>query len=364
MARDVHVLQGTVVDLRSALHQVVDGARDAALVTGDRVGGYNDGVAGAGLDSTVGAVGDPAQSCERLPLRAGHKYGDVRVGDLVDIPLLDEHRGREIQVAELTRDLDVAYHGASGHAHEPVVPLRRLDHLADAMDVGGEGRDDDPAPRLVEDVLEGRLYGLLGGHVARSLGVGRVAKVGEYPLLAKLGQPTQVYRLALDGRQVDLKVARKQDQAGVGTDCYGHGVGDRVVDVDKLEAIATQVLPVASLYLAQVALLDPELLQLAAYEPERELGCVDRNIELAQQIRQRPHMVLMTVRENYALQLVRVLPQVCEVRKNKIDARHLLVRERHTGVHQYYSARLAHGRHVLADLTQPSEGHDLQGLFV
>jgi hypothetical protein len=34
----------------------------------------------------------------------------------VDVPLLDEHRGRQVQVAELARDLHVAHHGAARHA--------------------------------------------------------------------------------------------------------------------------------------------------------------------------------------------------------------------------------------------------------
>ena len=75
-------------------------------------------------------------------------------------------------------------------------------------------------------------------------------------------------------------------------------------------------------------------------------------------------MVLVPVREHDSLQLVRVLPQVRKVGEHEVDARHLLIRERHTGVHQDHAARLAHGRHVLADLAQSSEGHDLQGLVI
>ena len=75
-------------------------------------------------------------------------------------------------------------------------------------------------------------------------------------------------------------------------------------------------------------------------------------------------MVLVTVREHYSLQFVRVFPQVSKVRQNEVDARHLLIRERHPGVHQDDSARLAHGGHVLADLPQSAKGHDLQGIVI
>jgi hypothetical protein len=59
-----------------------------------------------------------------------------------------------------------------------------------------------------------------------------------------------------------------------------------------------------------------------------------------------------------------MFPQIGEIGEDKVDPRHLLIRERHTGVDQYYPTILAHGRHVLADLIQPPEGNDLQGLVV
>ena len=51
----------------AALHQVVDRARDAPLVTRDWVRGYYDRVFGSDLDRAVGPVCDPAQGRQGLP---------------------------------------------------------------------------------------------------------------------------------------------------------------------------------------------------------------------------------------------------------------------------------------------------------
>jgi hypothetical protein len=75
-------------------------------------------------------------------------------------------------------------------------------------------------------------------------------------------------------------------------------------------------------------------------------------------------MVFMTVRQHYAFEFVRVFAQIRKIGQDEINARHLLVRERHTGVHKHHAAPLAHGCHVLADLPKSSEGYDLQGSVV
>src|SRR5215217_6273461 len=312
----------------------------------------------------MGSVGDPAQSRQRFALGACRQDDDVRVGDLVHVALVDEHLLGQVQVAQFARDLDVPDHGSTRNPDETVVFLGSFHDLADAVDVRSERGNDDSALRPLEYLVEGVADDPLGGHVAGPLGVGRVAEVREHTFLAQLGEAAEVHRRALYRRQVDLVVAGEQDQTGVSTDSYGDGAGYRVVDLYKFQAEATEVLLIARLDLAQVALLDSELLQLAAHEPEGELGRVDRYVELAQQVRQRPDVVLVTVREDDALQLACVLPQVGKVGQHQVDPWHLLVRERHSGVNQDNTAPLAHGGHVLADLTQPSEGYDLQDLVV
>src|SRR5215210_2058575 len=364
VSRDVDGHQGAVEDMGAALHEVVDRSRDTTLVAWDRMRGDHDRVLRPDLYGAVGPVGDPAQRSERLALRARRKYDDIRVGDPVDVPLVDHHLLGQVEVAELACDLDVADHGAARDPHEPVVFLGRLDNLTDPVDVRGEGGHDDTALGRLEDLVQRIPHDPLRWHVAGPLRVGRVAEVSEHAVLAELGEPAEVHGRALYRGQVDLVVAGEDDQPRAGADGYCDGAGNGVVYLYKLEAEAAEVLPVAGFDLAQVPLLDPELLQFAAHEPEGELGGVDGHIELAQEIWQRAHVVLVTVRKHDTLQLIRVFPHIGKVGEHKVDPRHLLIRERHTGVDQDDPTVLAHGRHVLADLTQPPKGNDLQALMV
>ena len=48
-------------------------------------------------------------------------------------------------------------------ANQPVVLLGGLDHLLDAMDVRGEGSDDDPALGPLEDLLQRLAHDALEG---------------------------------------------------------------------------------------------------------------------------------------------------------------------------------------------------------
>ena len=82
--------------------------------------------------------------------------------------------------------------------------------------------------------------------------------------------------------------------------------------------------------------------------------------ELAQNPRQRAEMVLVAVRHDDRLDVLRTLAQVGEVRQHQIDADHLRRREAQPDVHHDDPAVLLDDRHVLADLPQPAEGQDAQ----
>ena len=72
----------------------------------------------------------------------------------------------------------------------------------------------------------------------------------------------------------------------------------------------------------------------------------------------------MAVGQDYSFKFIGVFPKVGKVRKDYVNSRHLFVRERHAGIYQDNPTLLAHGGHILADLPQSTQGHDLQGLFV
>ena len=127
------------------LVDAVDRLVDRALVAGHRRGREDDRVAGVQLDVAVVVVGHPPQRRERLALAAGRDHDDLLVGEVLDLARLDEEPLRRVGDPEVGGDVEVLAHRAADQ-RDPAVELHGgVDHLLDAVDVGGEGGDDDPA---------------------------------------------------------------------------------------------------------------------------------------------------------------------------------------------------------------------------
>ena len=142
------------------------------------------------------------------------------------------------------------------------------------------------------------------------IGLGQLTHAGEVG-------PTAVHRL-----QVQLEVARVQDHALRGVEGDGEGVGHRVGDRDELDVARPDAAPLPVLdgdevgAVAQAGLLDP-----VPGQADGELGSVDRDLQVAQQVGQSPGVVLVAVGEDDAVDLVGPLPQVGELGQDQVDAR-------------------------------------------
>ena len=103
-----------------------------------------------------------------------------------------------------------------------------VDHLLDAVDVGGERGDDDPPLALRELLQQGRADARLRGRDARAVGVGRVAAEQQQAVAADLGEARDVGGAPVDRGLVELVVAGHQHRAELGGDQDAAHVGDRV----------------------------------------------------------------------------------------------------------------------------------------
>ncbi len=86
------------------------------------------------------------------------------------------------------------------------------------------------------------------------------------------------------------------------------------------------------------------------------------NRHLAHQVRQRPHVVLVAVRQDHGLDRAGVLAQVREVRQHEIHAEVLVAREGQPGVHDDDGAVALVDGQVLPDLAQAAQGDDPAGI--
>ncbi len=124
-----------------------------------------------------------------------------------------------------------------------------------------------------------------------------------------------------------------------------------MVDADEFRLEAAELDYVAGLDRDQLRRLQQiRLGELVFEDAERQARAVNRHLQRAKHVRQRPDVVLMAVRQQDAADARRVLFKIADVRYDEVDAEHVFVREAEPAVdHDYVVAVLEHG-YVLADL--------------
>ena len=111
---------------------------------------------------------------------------------------------------------------------------RYVNHLLDAVHIGGKGGEDDTFLTALEKALETGPYRAFRTGEAGAFHVGGGCQQGQDPLLPQFSQTGQIHDLALDGGGVDLKVPRVDNGAHRRLDGEAHRIRNGVVHVDEL----------------------------------------------------------------------------------------------------------------------------------
>ena len=147
------------------------------------------------------------------------------------------------------------------------------------MNVRRERGHNDLALRARNHVFDDRADVLFERREARHVGVGRVAHEEVEPLLADARKGAQVGQATIQGNLVHLEVARVQHRAGLGSNDYREGVGNRVVDRNELEVEASELLAL-TLGDDHRVRRDAVLFELGLDEGQRERRAEQRNVVL------------------------------------------------------------------------------------
>ena len=237
---------------------------------------------------------------------------------------------------------------------------RRVEHLLDAVHVGGERRDDDPAPGGAEDAVQYRPDLALRRDEAGDLRVGRVGQQQVDALRAEPREPGQVGEPSVDRKLVHLEVAGVQDDAGAGADGDRERVRDRVVDREELQLERPQPLGLP-LPDGQAERLDAPLGQLRLDQGEGELRPDDRNVVLVgEQVRHGPDVVLVPVGQHERLDVAEAVQDRREIRQDQVDPGLVDVGEEHPAVDDKQLAAVLEDGHVPPDGTEAAERDDAQ----
>ena len=196
-----------------------------------------------------------------------------------------------------------------------------VQNLLNAVDVGGKGGDDDTFLTALELPHKGLSHGAFAEGVAGAFHIGGVRAQGQHPRLPQSSQPRQVNHFPVDGRGVNLEVAGMHHRAHMGMNGKGHGIRDGVIHMDELHRELSCPDGLSSVHSNQLGTPhQPVFLQFELYQPGGEARAVNGHIHLLEDVRNRPHMVLVPVGDEQAPYAGAVLDEVGHVGDNAVNA--------------------------------------------
>ena len=301
VSRNVHLDYRVVKHADSVLGKLVYYSAYELFVTRYSTRGQHDEVVSAESYLRVVAKRHSVKRRHRLALASrGDKSQllGLKTADLVNI---DEHSVGNGHVSELHCGGYDIYHAASRDSDLSSVPCAYVYYLLNAVNVRGERRDNDPLVRVRgEDILK-RLADLtLRGSKSRALCVGGLAHEQKHALSAYLAKARDVHHLAVDGCDVKLEVTRVNDNTERRSYRKTAGVCDGVICVNELDCELTEANGLPRLYAVELRRYGKHVLRKLVFNnSERKIRSVYGRIYLAQNVRYRSYVVLVSVGKDH-----------------------------------------------------------------
>jgi hypothetical protein len=221
-----------------------------------------------------------AERAHGLALRAADEHHQLLGRVVAHLSGLDDETLRDVDVAQVLRNLGTLHHGAADDGDLAAVRARQFHRNADAVDGGREAGEEQLLFGPREDLVEAGNDGALAGRVAGAVDVGRVLQERQHAALAVLGKGVQVKGLVVEWRQVDLEVAGVDDDAHGSFDGQRHAIDQRVRYVDRLDGERADGEFFLGRDFDQLDFVEQLVLfKLALNIGQRELSGVDGNLE-------------------------------------------------------------------------------------
>jgi hypothetical protein len=172
----------------------------------------------------------------------------------------------------------------------------------------------------------------------------------------QLGKLGKIGHLAVNGIRVEFEIAGMDDGAERRRDGQRHAVHHRVRHMNELDAKGSSLHhllrldPLKSRLKWQLVLVQPALDQR-----QREGCAVDRHIELGQEVRDRPDVILVGMRQEQRPHAIAIFHQVREIRRDDIDAQQLGFGKHHAAIDDDDVVAIAQRHDVHAELAEPAQ---------
>jgi len=361
---DVH--DAAVDDVVAQAVDAVLDLLDGALVARDDRGGEDDDIRFLDGHVAVVAAHDAREDGVGLALGAGADDHDAVFRILMDVFYRDQGVLMRRYVAELLGDAHVHLHAVAVQGDFLPDLLAVGEQISDALQLGGEGADDDAMLGAADDLLQvgqGSLdrHPLLGIRDAEALqhqDAGR-RQLGQVIVSDGLAAERIVFQQPVAGMD-DRAVRRLQDDADRVDDGMLHReetdleLAQRYLLVDIIDGDGLEILGRAVLIIL-LAVLDHGQRQFPADD--------GRVAQLFQEDGGGADMVQMAVAEDDAADIALLAAQGRDIGDDVIYARHVFVGELHAHVQDDDVVIVLEDGAIAADLFLPAQRVDLQGRF-
>ena len=244
----------------------------------------------------------------------------------------------------------------------PPVVRRSLNNLLDAVDVRGEGCNDDLSRSFTEYSIEDRADFTFGSDEAGNLSVRGVNHEQVHALFTEASKGTKVGQAGVKRKLVHLEITGDQQFSCRGADKDSQSVGNRVGHGDEFKIEVTDSDSVTFCYDVQVVGGQLVLTKLRFDECQCQFRTIDWDVFAEfQQVRNTADMVFVTVGEDHADNVVHAVFNPREVRENQVNTRLGFFREKNATVdNEEFGVELQHV-HVAAHFTQATKWDDANG---
>ncbi len=239
---------------------------------------------------------------------------------------------------------------------------RGVADLLKTVNVARERSDEHATLGILDDLIQGGAHLGLGLGETRGRSVGGVREKQVDARLSKAVDGAVVGRHAVDGRLVELEVARVHDGTLRSLDKDAECAGDRVRHGEEIHGHAAHGHVGATLDLTEFRCANAELGELALNETEGQLAREDGHlvVKILQQVRQGAGVVLVAMGDDDAAKLILVLQNVGVVGQYQVDTGLGIVGEHQAGVDQDHVLAAFEHSHVLTDAVEASQRDDLK----
>src|SRR6266852_2613955 len=350
----MHRRDRIIEDFGAALIQMIDQRVYRAFVPGEKARGqyYDIVLLHADLRMRIGR--EPRQRRKRLTLAPARKEGQFARLEKISLGAIDKRAGRKVELPGLHPKAHALRHPASQRHDVTSRVARSLGHLAHAMEMRRERRQEKLAASARDELSQYRLERALRTGPARALDIGRIRE----QKFDALGAETR------EALGIELEIATVNNHARRRANRQRERVRRRMGYASRLDFKRPQTQNHPRRDLSQIGARKLVFDQVTARERERYLAAIHGDRKALQQVRQRADMVLVRMGEDDALNFEAGLFHIGELGYQEAAAERTFLGEHNAGVDHNGALAALDDQKIQANFAETAERYNSDGIRI